>query len=268
LTDRRELLRLLALIPAASLIAPAAADAFSPQKKPHGAAIPNMVGSEQIAMLLYPGFTALDFVGPHFFFSGLMVARVHIVTNQATLAPVTSDAGIAITPTARFSDLPATLDVIFAPGGFAGTLAAMAHAPTLDFLRTWAPTTRFKTSVCTGSFLLAAAGLLKGRKATSHWVARETLSKYGATPTDQRIVRDGDIITGAGVSAGLDMAIAVVDALRGPAYAKAQMLQAEYAPAPPFAGGRPDNTDPAITQAIRSMLAGFNAGAERLALHA
>lgn len=268
MTDRRELLRLIALLPAASLLAPAAADAFAPQQEPHGAGIPNMMGSEQIAMLLYPGFTALDFVGPHFFFSGLMGAKVHLVTNQATLAPVTSDAGLAITPTARLADLPEKLDVIFVPGGFAGTLAAMAHAPTLDFLRAHAATTRFKTSVCTGSFILAAAGLLKGRKATTHWMARETLSKFGATPVDQRVVRDGDIITGAGISAGLDMAIAVVDALRGPAYAKAQMLQAEYAPAPPFIGGRPENTDPAITQAIRSMLGGFNAAAERLAPHA
>lgn len=216
-------------------------------------------------MLLYPGFTALDFVGPHFFFSGLMGAKVHLVSNQKSLAPVVSDTGLAIVPSARLDDLPAKLDVIFVPGGSAGTLAAMEHQPTLAFLRAHADTTRFKTSVCTGSFILAAAKLLNGKRATSHWVARDTLKAFGATPIDERVVRDGDIITGAGISAGLDMGIAVVAALRGQPYAQAQMLQAEYAPAPPFTGGQLENTDAGITAAMRSMLGGFNAGAAAIA---
>lgn len=237
----------------------------APQQANHGEAIPNMMGSETIAMLLYPGFTALDFVGPHFFFSGLMGAKVLVVTNQTTLAPVVSDAGLAITPNATLNDLPANLDVVFVPGGFQGTLAAMKHKPTLEFLTQREPAAKLVCSDCTGSFILASAGLLKGRRATSHWVARDTLADFGVTPVDQRVVADGKFITGAGISAGLDMALAAVEALRGRAYAEAQMLQAEYAPVPPFAGGRPDNTAPAITDAMKSMLGGFRAQASAIA---
>lgn len=239
----------------------------APQQAGHGDAIPNMVGSEAIAMLLYPGFTALDLVGPHFFLSGLMGARVYLATNQPTLAPVLSDAGLAITPNATLGDLPAKLDVVFVPGGFQGTLAAMKHGPPLEFLARRDAEARVMCSVCTGSIVLAAAGLLKGKQATSHWVAREKLADFGVTAVDQRVVKDGKYITGAGISAGLDMAIATVETLRGRAYAQAQMLQAEYAPVPPFPGGRPDNTAPAITDAMRSMLGGFNAQAAAIAKH-
>lgn len=238
----------------------------APDQQPgHGEAIPNMMGSEQIAMLVYPGFTALDLVGPHFFLSGLMGAKVHLVTNQPDLAPVVSDAGLAITPTARLEDMTGHLDVIFVPGGFQGTLGAMVHQPTLDFLKQASPQARVVTSVCTGSFILAAAGLLKGRRATSHWAARESLSAFGVTPVDQRVVIDGKFVTGAGISAGLDAGLAIVEVLRGRPYAQAQMLQAEYAPVPPFPGGRPETTTPAITAAMQQMLGGFNARARAIA---
>jgi cyclohexyl-isocyanide hydratase len=269
--DRRAFLNSIPIAAAALYASPASA-AIDPEDLPapppqqgHGEAIPNMMGSEQIAMLLYPGFTALDLVGPHFFLSGLMGAKVHLVTNQATLDPVVSDAGLAVTPSARLQDMPAHLDVIFVPGGFQGTLAAMTHAPTLEFLKAASVDARVVTSVCTGSFILAAAGLLKGRRATSHWVARDTLAAFGATPVDERVVRDGKFITGAGISAGLDSGLAVVEALRGRPYAEAQMLQAEYAPAPPFPGGRPETTAPAITSAMQGMLGAFNARARAIA---
>lgn len=237
----------------------------APQQAGHAEAIPNMAGSEAIAMLLYPGFTALDFVGPHFFFSGLMGATVYLATNQPTLAPVVSDAGLSITPNATIDGLPDKLDVIFVPGGFQGTLAAMRHKPTLAFLAQREAAAELVCSVCTGSFILASAGLLKGRRATSHWVAREHLADFGVTPIDERVVKDGKYITGAGISAGLDMALAAVEVLRGRAYAEAQMLQAEYAPVPPFAGGRPDNTAPAITDAMNTMLGGFVTQASAIA---
>ncbi len=202
-------------------------------------------------MLLYPGFTALDFVGPHHFFASLLGAKVEMVTNQDSLAPVASDLNLAISPTVRMSDSISGFDVLFVPGGSQGTLATMEHSPTLAFLNRCAASARLVTSVCTGSFILAAAGLLKGKRATSHWLARDALASFGAIPLDSRIVRDGNMITGAGVSAGLDMAIAVVEALRGRAYAAAVMLQAEYAPEPPFRGGRPEITDAGIVDLLR-----------------
>ena len=269
--DRRTFINTLSFAAAALCAAPASA-AIGPEDQPapqtqhdHGEAIPNMMGSEQIAMLVYPGFTALDLVGPHFFLSGLMGAKVHLVTNQPTLAPVVSDAGLAVTPSARLQDLPAKLDVIFVPGGFQGTLEAMAHAPTLGFLKSASGDATLVTSVCTGSFILAAAGLLKGKRATSHWAARDSLSAFGVTPVDERVVRDGKFITGAGISAGLDAGLSIVEALRGRPYAEAQMLQAEYSPVPPFPGGRPETTAPAITSAMQGMLGGFNARARAIA---
>lgn len=270
-TSRRAFLNAIP-VAAAAIYAPVATasinndDAPAPEpQQGHGEAIPNMMGSEQIAMLVYPGFTALDLVGPHFFLSGLMGAKVHLVTNQSDLTPVVGDAGLAVTPTARLQDMTGPLDVVFVPGGFQGTLVAMTHQPTLDFLKQASAQARVVTSVCTGSFILAAAGLLAGRRATSHWAARDSLSAFGVHPVDERVVVDGKFITGAGISAGLDAGLAVVEALRGRPYAQAQMLQAEYAPVPPFKGGRPETTPPAITAAMQQMLGGFNARARAIA---
>jgi transcriptional regulator GlxA family with amidase domain len=157
------------------------------------------------------------------------------------------------------------MTVVFAPGGTYGTIAAASDAATLEFLRSRAERARCVTSVCTGSLILGAAGLLEGKKATSHWVVRDTLARFGAVPTDQRVVVDGKLITGAGVSAGLDFALAVVEILRGRPYAAALMLQAEYAPQPPFAGGTPGLTDPHIANPMRDMFTAFVAEAEALA---
>lgn len=264
-TDRRTILFALPLL-ATWLASSPSAKADEPfQNNSHAPAIPNMVGSEKVAMLIYPGFTALDLVGPHFFLSGLMGARVLLVTNQSTLQPVVSDTGMAITPTARLEDVTEDVDVVFVPGGFDGTLAAMKHQPTLDFLVRKSASAKLVCSVCTGSFVLAAAGVLKGRRATSHWAARESLAAFDVMPVNERVVRDGKFLTGAGISAGLDAGLAITEALRGRPYAEAQMLQAEYAPAPPFAGGRPDNTRPEITSAMQAMLGGFNARATAIA---
>lgn len=226
----------------------------------------NMHGTEEVAMLLYPGFTALDLVGPHYFFASMMGATVHLVTNQADLAPVASDLGLAIQPTKTLSNCPSDLTVVFAPGGTLGTLAAASDPATLNFLRDRAKTSRCVSSVCTGSLILGAAGLLRGKRATSHWVAREILSHFGATPLDHRVVIDGKLITGAGVSAGLDFGLAVVEILRGRPYAEALMLQAEYSPEPPFAGGTPASTDSAIAGPMRDMFAGFVAQAQAMAV--
>ena len=164
-------------------------------------------------------------------------AKVHLVTTEKDLTPVASDLGLAIQPTVTMADAPKDLDVLFMGGGTEGTLSVMKRADTMAWVRDRASRAKHITSVCTGSMILAQAGLLKGKKATSHWLARDVLADFGAIPTDERVVRDGNILTGAGVSAGLDFAIALVEMLRGRAYAEALVLQAEYAPNPSIKGG-------------------------------
>jgi cyclohexyl-isocyanide hydratase len=210
---------------------------------------------EQIAMLLYPGFTALDFVAPHYFFACMVGATVHLVTSEADLAPVKSDLGLAISPTIRMADIPAALDVIFIPGGTSGTLDIMQRADVLGWVREHGKTAKHVTSVCTGSMVLAKAGLLKGRRATSHWATRDILADFGAIPVDERIVADGNILTGAGVSAGLDFAIALVEKLRGRNYAEGLVLQSEYAPQPPIKGGSLGSTSKPVADMMQQLFA-------------
>lgn len=197
----------------------------------------NLFRNEQIAMLLYPGFTALDLVGPHYFFACLFGAKVHLVTTQSDLAPVASDLGLAISPTVTLENTPADLDVLFFPGGTQGTMDVMRSERTMAWVKDRASRAKHITSVCTGSMILGKAGLLKGRRATSHWATFPVLEDFGAIPVNERVVKDGNILTGAGVSAGLDFAIALTEQLRGRDYAEALVLQAEYAPEPPIVAG-------------------------------
>jgi len=206
-------------------------------------------GQEEIAMLLYPKFTALDLVGPHYFFACLFGAKVHLVTTEKDLTPVMSDLGLAISPTTTMASAPKNLDVLFIPGGTEGTMNVMRRADTMDWVKDRASRAKHITSVCTGSMVLAKAGILKGKRATSHWVAREALADFGATPVNERVV------TGAGVSSGLDFAIALTEMLRGKPYAQALMLQAEYAPQPPFAGGTLASTPPDVGKMMDDMFA-------------
>ncbi|WP_340649786.1 DJ-1/PfpI family protein [Pseudoxanthomonas winnipegensis] len=221
-------------------------------------------GDEQIAMLLYPGFTALDLVGPYHFLAGMMGAKVHLVSSGQDLAPVPSDLGLAIAPTVTYADCPRTLTLVFVPGGTDGTLAAARDPRTPAFLRDTAVHADYVTSVCTGALILGAAGLLRGRRATSHWSVRPLLTRFGATPVDARVVEDGKLITGAGVSAGLDFGLSVVARLRGQPYAAASMLTAEYDPQPPFPGGTLANTPAAVASAMTAMFASFVAAAGTL----
>lgn len=216
---------------------------------------PGLWGQEQIAMLLYPKFTALDLVGPHYFFACMFGAKVHLVTTEKDLSPVMSDLGLAITPTMTMADAPRDLDVLFVPGGTEGTLSVMGRADTMGWIKDRASRAKHITSVCTGSMVLAKAGLLTGKKATSHWVTRDVLADFGAIPTNERVVRDGNILTGAGVSAGLDFAIALVEMLRGRAYAEALVLQGEYAPDPSIKGGTLATTSAPVGQMMSDMFA-------------
>ncbi|WAC73453.1 DJ-1/PfpI family protein [Roseateles sp. SL47] len=213
-------------------------------------------GKEQIGMLLYPGMTALDFVGPQHMFSSLMGAQVHHIAK--TMAPVTSDANLTLLPTTTLTRAPRDLDILFVPGGGDGTLAAMQDAAVLAFLADRGGRAKWVTSVCTGSLILGAAGLLKGYRATSHWATRGVLSDAGAIESEGRVVRDRNRITGAGVSAGLDLGLTLVGLLRDQSYAETVQLLAEYAPEPPYNAGSPHTASPAVRAMTEAMFPQFN----------
>lgn len=188
----------------------------------------------QIAIVVYPQMTALDAVGPYEVLSRIPGAAVAWVAP--TLAPVTTDAGLTLLPTATFETLPRPA-VAVVPGG--REAFAIREPAILAWLREVHPHTRFTTSVCTGALVLGAAGLLRGVRATTHWYKLSQLTTYGARPTRRRVVRDGRIITTAGVSAGIDMGLALAQQLAGTLVAKVIQLGIEYDPQPPFRGGSP-----------------------------
>ena len=174
--------------------------------------------------------TQLDLTGPFEVFTRLPDAQVLLLWK--TLEPVEADTGLRLLPYATLRDCP-PLDVVCVPGG-PGVNALMEDAEVLAWLRQQADQARYVSSVCTGSLVLGAAGLLRGKRATSHWGARDLLAAFGATPTAGRVVRDGNLFTGGGVTAGIDFALTMVAELAGPQVAQAIQLQIEYAPAPPF----------------------------------
>lgn len=215
------------------------------------------------AMLLYPGMTALDLVGPYHFLAATG-ARVELVSADPSLAPIPSDLGLAIQPTTSFRTCPMDLTVLFVPGGTEGTIAAARDPETIAFVRDRAARARYVTSVCTGSLILGVAGALQGKRATSHWIARDLLVQFGAVPTAGRIVRDGGVITGGGVSAGLDFGLTLAAELRGEDAAQAIQLISEYTPEPPFNSGSPETAPAEMVEAIRRNLSGFVKEAQTL----
>lgn len=194
----------------------------------------------QIGFLLFPNIQQLDLTGPYDVFASLPDVKVHLIWKD--LNPVTSSTGLVFTPTMTFADGVA-LDVICVPGG-AGVGPLMEDPQTLDFLRKQANTARYVTSVCTGSLVLGAAGLLRGRRATTHWAYHDLLAPLGAIPVRERVVRDGNLFTGGGITAGIDFALTMAAELYSEAAAQLVQLQLEYAPAPPFNAGSP-STAPA-----------------------
>lgn len=208
-----------------------------------------------LAILLYPEFTALDVFGPHHMFINLLGERTHLVAK--TRAPVASDTGVSVIPDMTFEECPEDLLVICVPGGTAGTLRAMLDKDTLDFLSMRGQRAQWVASVCTGSLVLAAAGLLEGYRATSHWVARDLLSEFGAYPVNQRVVVDRNRITGAGVTAGLDCGLEIVARIRGTAYAEGIQLLSEYDPQPFLNAGTPEKSSGETVRVMRAMFDGF-----------
>lgn len=206
--------------------------------------------TRHIAMLAYPGMFALDLIGPYSVLSGLMNTQVHLVWKDTKPVDAT---GVQLVPTRTLADCPADLDVLMVPGGGLGTMAMMSDVDVVGFLRDRGSRARFVTSVCTGSLVLGAAGLLRGYKATTHWVALDVLSSLGATPVKARVVEDGNRITAAGVSAGIDYGLALAAKLSGETYAKALQLNIEYDPQPPFHAGSPEGAGEVITGLMRAM---------------
>lgn len=265
LTKRDLLLTMLAGLAAGGLASNGAAAADSAAQPDHDMSgfPPSWHGAERIAFLAYPQFTALDLVGPHYMLGSLMGATTMIVAK--TREPVVSDMKLTIVPSHTFAECPADLDIICVPGGSTGTLAAMQDADTIAFLKDRGSRAKLVTSVCTGSLLLGAAGLLEGYKATSHWVARDILTEFGVEPVDARVVVDRNRITGAGVTAGLDMGLAIVAKLRDSLYAQSVQLLAEYAPEPPFSAGTPATAPAASRDMMAAMFTGFIADARAIA---
>lgn len=206
----------------------------------------------RIAMLIYPKFTTLDLVGPQQVLSALPNTTVHLVAK--TRDPVTTDSHVTIVPDRSFADCEPEYDLLFIPGG-QGTSVMVRDDDTLAFARRVATNATYLTSVCTGSLILGAAGLLDGYRAASHWAFREFLSAYGAIPDDRRVVVDRDRMTGGGVTAGIDFALHLAAVLTDEKFARTMQLVLEYDPAPPFDCGTPERADAATLEAAVARLA-------------
>ncbi|MFG2888858.1 DJ-1/PfpI family protein [Streptomyces sp. NPDC048248] len=202
----------------------------------------------QIAILLYDRFTALDAVGPYEILGRIPGAQA-LFAGERT-GPYRNDSGsLALVADAELSDVPAP-DVLVVPGG-PGQIALMEDGPLHEWIRAVDAGTTWTTSVCTGSLILAAAGLLKGRRATSHWLALDQLPALGAEPTGERVVFDGKYVTAAGVSSGIDMGLALAGRIAGDTVAQAIQLGVEYDPRPPYDAGSPDKAPAEVTALLR-----------------
>lgn len=208
----------------------------------------------QIQLLLYPGMTLLDLVGPLQVWS--LWPDVQTQTVWKDTKPVMTDTGMAVVPAASFEDAWCEPDILFAPGGTAGTFAAMADAEVIDFMRARGERARWVTSVCTGALVLGTAGLLEGYEATTHWMALGLLESYGAKPVERRWVIDRNRATGGGVTAGIDFGLALMAEIAGCDLARAVQLGLEYAPSPPFDCGTPDRASPETVAQVRKWFAG------------
>lgn len=209
----------------------------------------------QIGFLVFPRVTQLDLTGPVQVFSSVPGVEVHLIWKR--IEPVPSDCVVTLMPTVTFADCP-QLDVICVPGG-RGTDDLVNDEEVLDFLRKQAADARYVTSVCTGSLVLGAAGLLKGYRAATHWAAMEALPLFGATPAQMRVCVDRNRITGGGVTAGIDFALTLVSMLIDRATAEAVQLRLEYDPEPPFNAGSPETAPAEVLALFRERMASSQA---------
>ncbi len=204
----------------------------------------------QIAIGLFEGLTLLDAIGPYQVFT--RIPDVDVVLCAAERGRLSDDQGLVHLDIEHTFDEVNTPDITLVPGGFATRRLARDGAPVVEWLAATHATTTFTTSVCTGALLLGAGGVLDGLDATTHWCAYDELASYGAHPIEQRVVRQGKVWTGAGVSAGIDLALAVVAETHGAEAAQAIQLAIEYDPQPPFNSGSPSKADPVIVETVRA----------------
>ncbi len=203
----------------------------------------------EIGMLLYPGMTLLDLAGPQ---SALgMHGRTHLFWK--TLDPVMTDSGVAVMPTATFTDAPTKLDVLFVPGGF-GTVEAMKDEAIIAFLAERGRDARYVTSVCSGSLILGMAGLLDGHRAATHWACHDILDALGIESGHERVVADRNRFTGGGVTAGIDFGLTLLAELRGEEVAQVTQLLMEYDPEPPFLTGHPKHCSAKLVAAAKAIM--------------
>lgn len=208
-----------------------------------------MSATLHIGFLLFPQITQLDMTGPVQVLSRVPGAQVHLAWK--TRDPVPTDAGFSINPTVVFADCP-QFDVLCVPGGF-GVEALLEDGETLDFLRRQAAQARYVTSVCTGSLVLGAAGLLQGYRSACHWMSLPYLAHFGAEPVAERIVRDRNRMSGGGVTAGIDFGLALAAELAGEDVARGIQLTLEYDPQPPFDAGSPQAAGPELVGRLRAL---------------
>lgn len=214
----------------------------------------------RFGFLVFPNIQQLDLTGPYEVFASARDSTVHLVWKDKT--PVRSVTGISFTPDVDFDDSP-QFDVLCIPGG-AGVNALLEDEDVLSFIRGQAEKARFITSVCTGSLVLGAAGLLKGKRAATHWNAMDFLPHFGATPVYERVVKDGNLITAGGVTSGIDFGLSLLAELMGEEEAKIVQLSLEYAPAPPFSAGTPQEASSDILEKAKARIARSRQERERL----
>ncbi|GAA6619486.1 DJ-1/PfpI family protein [Scytonema sp. NUACC26] len=205
-----------------------------------------------IGLVIYPGMTTLDIVGPQTVFNALPGIKLHRIWKA--LEPIEADDGMVVVPDTTFADCP-LLDVLCIGGGLK-QMAVVDDPEVLEFLRKQGSTAKFITSVCGGSVFLAKAGLLQGYRAATHWAMRDELAKLGVEVGTERVVIDGNRISGGGVTAGIDFGLKIAEMLRGEEAAKIVQLSIEYNPAPPFDTGSPEKAGPELVQKALSFVTG------------
>ena len=213
-----------------------------------------------IGLLVFPRVQQLDLTGPYEVFASIPGASVRLLWKE--LDPIVSATGLILIPDTRLAEAP-QLDVLCVPGGV-GINALLEDEAVLAFLRRQSAGARYVTSVCTGALVLAAAGLLAGKRATTHWASHDFLARLGAIPEQARVVADGTFVSGGGVTAGIDMALTILAELLGRERAEAVQLNLEYAPEPPFSAGRPETAPPAVVAAVRARGQASRAERERI----